>query len=470
MRRYLGVILVVTVVLALLAALSAAGFVTFDRPPESEAVPQRSSYNAGPTGVRGFYQLLEESGYGVARWRDTYKALNHKTSGTRDGVLVVVGPFVGPMQAELSVSDEESKELRQWVLEGGRLLVVSRNPQAQFGDCIRVVMKSVENAATVKPEQLVGEHNELLIAQPTAMTRGVRGLQVSKLASRLKFEAPADATAKVDAEEGTQNATPAPSNLPTPTSSASPNVHVEKDDQGFTATTVLPDLNAPVVHLGDNEGAVLADFEYGKGRIIFLSDPFVIANNGVARGANLALALNVIHALGGAPGGKGRTIFFDEYHHGYESQRSSVIAYFRGTPVWWVLGQFALVAALIAYTQGRRFARPLPLAQTDRHSPLEFVGSMANLQQAAEARDLALENIYPRFRARICRALGLPVSAPPKEIAVRLKRRLNGHFSEAELQRIFIDCERVLAGVPIHDQKLIELVAEMRRIVGKLAI
>jgi hypothetical protein len=128
----------------------------------------------------------------------------------------------------------------------------------------------------------------------------------------------------------------------------------------------------------------------------------------------------------------------------------------------------ALVAALVAYAQGRRFARPLPLAQADRHSPLEFVGSMANLQQAARARDLALENIYPRFRAKVCRAVGLPVSAPSREIAGRLKRRVGADVPEAELQRVFVESERVLAGAQIGDEKLVELVSVMRRVAASI--
>jgi hypothetical protein len=472
MRRYLGVLLVVAVVLTLLAALSAAGFVEFDRAAESEAEPRRSSYNSGPTGVRAFYQLLEEAGYEVARWREPYRALSRKTGEARDAVLVVVGPFAGPMREERWVLPDEARELRQWVSGGGRLLVVSRNPQAQFEDAaINVQSSPADIAANAPPEKLVAEDGDVLIAQPTALTRGVRGLAVSKLASRLRFfptggrekvltfpasppgaspDAPPDAPPGSSPDSSTaESPTPAPTS-PTP---------------GAVADASPPELKAPVVHLGDDDGAVLADFEYGKGRVIFLTDPFVVANNGVARGANLTLALNLIHALGGTPGAAGRRrIFFDEYHHGYESQGRSVVAYFRGTPVFGVFAQLALVAGLIAYTQGRRFARPLPLAQADRHSPLEFVGSMANLQQAAQARDLALENIYPRFRARVCRALGLPASARSNEVAARLRRRLNGAVSEAEAQRVFAESERVLAGGPISDEKLIDLVTTMRRI------
>jgi hypothetical protein len=208
---------------------------------------------------------------------------------------------------------------------------------------------------------------------------------------------------------------------------------------------------------------VLADFDYGAGRVIFLSDPFVVANNGILRGANLTLALNLVEALGG----RGRRILFDEYHHGYRSESNPLIAYFQGTSAPWLLGQALALAALVVYSLGRRFARPLPLPQVDRHSPLEFVGSMANLQQAAAARDLALENIYPRFKAQLCRALGVSVRARPEEVVAGLGRRRLKVRPE-ELRETLMLSERALAGEPLDDHRLVALVSSMRRIAAQL--
>ena len=70
MRRYLGIIVTIVIVLAVLVGLNALSFVKLEPPAENERKPLRSSYNAGPTGTRAFYQLLEESGYQVTRWRE----------------------------------------------------------------------------------------------------------------------------------------------------------------------------------------------------------------------------------------------------------------------------------------------------------------------------------------------------------------------------------------------------------------
>ena len=489
MKRNFGLIATIVIVLIVLIALNAAGTITVDRPVEDESLPIRSSYNSGPTGTRAFYQLLEESGYAVARWRESYKNLNLSGSNAKGASLIVVGPF----PFDTSLEADEAKELQKWVANGGQLLVVSRTPQGQYPNSL-IYTSTKEDSYELKdkqPEELVEPNGAVLIAQPTELTRNVRGIAISKLASRLTFHLASDKINTPNDESDDENQdepppppppaprptpTPAPTrlldNAPPPSKprpSASPQEKMAVPN-GVPAGVAVPqgevreNLAAPVVHLGDKEGAVLVDFNYGKGRVIFLTDPFVIANNGLAQGANLNLAINLVNAVGG---GK-QKIFIDEYHHGYHSQGNALANYFRGTPVPWIFLQLLFVAGLMAYSYGKRFARPLPLPVPDRNSPLEFVGSMASLQQAAQARDLALENIYPRFKTRLCRKLGLAVSAAPQTIVAALKRRGQSAESEVELMRTFSDSENALKGEPLDDQRLIDLVAAMRRISAHL--
>jgi hypothetical protein len=445
MRRYFGLILTIVIALAVLIGLNALSSASRDRRPESEADPRRSSYNAGPTGTRAFYQLLEESGYRVARWRESYDLLEQKAAAA---TLVITGP--APFGQILTAA--EAAALHAWIAGGGRALVISRTPRAQFGDpAVSIKGSSLADLLESDPDRLVDERSDLLIAQPTELTWNVHGLAVSRLAARMKFQ-PASA----------------PAEHRTPAAEASPEKEPGGEEAGSerkAEAEAVPGaaLTAPVIHLGDSDGAVLADFDYGEGRVVFLSDPFVVANHGIGRGSNLTLALNLIRALGG----RERQVFFDEYHHGYRGEANSLVSYFRGTPVPWLFGQALLLAALIVYSYGKRFARPLPLPQVDRHSPLEFVGSMANLQQVAQARDLALENIYPRFKAQLCRALGVPVRARPEEVVAGLSRR-RLKVSEAELRQTLTECERALAGGPLDDHRLVALVASLRRIAAQL--
>lgn len=450
MRRYLGIIISIVLALVVIVALSAAGNLDFDRPPESEKEPIRSSYNSGPTGTRAFYQLLEESGTPVVRLREDFRSLTVQASNAKDAMLVVVGPF----NPNLDITGEEALAMQNWIAAGGTALIVSRYPQSQFGDPMIQSRIHEQNPPWSAPaETLVDPNSDQLIAQPTELTRNLRGLELTTLAARIKFELP-----DIEEEEAAAIATPSPTATPSPVPAENAEQPEDRCD---------PFLYAPVIHLGDKDGAVLADFRYCKGRLIFLSDPFVIANNGIARGSNLTLAMNLVRALSAGENGQRRKIFFDEFHHGYRSQINPLVNYIKGTPVPWLLLQGLLLSLLIAFSFGKRFARPLPRPQIDRHSPLEFVGSMANLQQVARARDLALENIYPRFKAALCRRLGLSSRAKTEDIIASLRRQ-NLKIDEIEVRQTLSDAEVTLAGEKIDDAQLVKLVAKMRRILAHL--
>jgi hypothetical protein len=437
MRRYFGVTVAIIIVIAALIGMSAVGNIEFDRPIENEFAPNRSTYNSGPTGTRAFYQLLEESGAPVARWRGRYSSLFAKA---KDSILVIIGPF-SPGQ---KISDEDAVLLQSWISTGGRALIISRSPIEQFGDpAIRAKAPEKFPAWDATPEQFIDAESDKLIAQPTELTRKVRGLALSDFASRMSFH-PQDRAGRTNRTKGK--------------GAAEPPADPGESKEEYSA----PTLYAPVIHLGDKDGAALADFTYGEGRVIFLSDPFVTANNGIARGGNLTLAMNILRSMG-APE---RRIFFDEFHHGYHDGGNPLVNYFRGTPAPWLLLQGFGLSLLIIYNYGRRFARPLPLPQVDRHSPLEFVGSMANLQQAARARELALENIYPRFKAGLCRRLGLSSRASRDEIIAGARRR-RFPISEVELRQTLSDAEMTLAGETIDDARLLTLVSRMRRIISQ---
>jgi hypothetical protein len=404
MRGQLSFIVVVALILLTLVGLSATGRLAFDEKEESELAPLRSSYHAGPTGARAFYQLLAETGLPVARWRERFTDLKNQAG---DSLLIVIGPFAFGQ----TLPANETLALRDWLAAGGSALIVSRAPLEQFPDPALPLAQAVESTQTSVPLLALLLDENALSRQPTAFTQGVGKLALAG-AMRLQF----------------QNGAP-----------------------------------TPLVHLSDQAGALLAEFNYGAGRLVLLADPFLVANNGLAQADNLQLAHNLINTLGA---GKHR-ILFDEYHHGYQNERHPLLSYFRGTAFWWVLGQMLLLGLLLAYSRGKRFARPLPLPSLDRHSPLEHVNSMASLQRAAEARDLAIENIYTRFKVRVGRRLGLSGKMTPE--AIHCNRQLAWlDLANDELRRIVRRSERALNGTKMSDQQLVELVALMRRFLAQL--
>ena len=237
---------------------------------------------------------------------------------------------------------------------------------------------------------------------------------------------------------------------------------VERLSLSQYATRVEINSKAATYHIGDGNAAVLADARVGKGRLILLTDPHIVANNGLPEADNVVAALNV---FSDQPGGK---IAFDEYHHGYGASTTSggLMAYFRGTPVPWMMAQAGLIAVLVVYSYGRRFGRPIPLRQERRTTNLEFVSSMANITRLARASGLAMENIYSEFRKRLCRFSGLPVKVDTARLADVAARRAG--IDARDLAALLSRCEEVASGDKINDSELLNLVTRIREIEGRL--
>jgi len=230
------------------------------------------------------------------------------------------------------------------------------------------------------------------------------------------------------------------------------------------ATRVRVDSREATYHIGDDQAAVLADVQVGKGRMVLLTDQYVVANNGISEADNVIVALNM---LAERPGGR---IVFDEYHHGYgrSSTSGSLMSYFRGTPVPWMLAQAGLLAALIVYTYGRRFGRPVPLRIERRTTNLEFVSSMANITRLAQASDLAMQNIYYEFRKRLCRFSGSPASIENDKLAAVAARRAS--LDQRELAMLLGRCEEISRGAQVSESELLKLVTRTREIESQLGL
>lgn len=230
------------------------------------------------------------------------------------------------------------------------------------------------------------------------------------------------------------------------------------------ATRVKVDSRGATYHIGDDQSAVLADTQVGKGRMVLLTDPYAVANNGISEGDNVILALNLV---AGRPSGK---IAFDEYHHGYGASTTGggLMSYFRGTPVPWMMAQVGLIALLIVFTYGRRFGRPVPVRHERRTTNLEFVSSMANITRLAQASDLAMENIYSEFRTRLCRFSGVPPKIETARLASVAARRAN--LNERELSALLARCEDVAGGEQVSESELLKLAARIREIESQLGL
>jgi len=294
--------------------------------------------------------------------------------------------------------------------------------------------------------------------QPTSLTRDVESVQSSRFFSAIKFFVPdKEAANKNPEEEVTAFETILDEEPPPPEPVEPPAADAN------SAAKVSP---APVVHLATTPAPLLIDYQHGKGRIVLLSDSYMVSNVGIGLKDNLQLAINL---LGGNPGLSSEgMIAFDEFHQGRMTTSNAFVGYFAGTPVLAIAGQIVLLVLLILWTGGRRFARPVPLVQVDRRSSLEFVASMAELQQRAHAYDLAIENIYSRTRRVLARYAGVDYNSPRAEIAARVASRstLNAH----QIETLMRQSEDAINGGGISERQSIQLVKRLREVENALGL
>ncbi|MEP6921796.1 MAG: DUF4350 domain-containing protein [bacterium] len=444
MGQKLTIFVTIVLVVGVLIVINAATYESKEDRPDNEVAPNRSTYHAGPTGTRALYDLLSESGYRVMRWREVPGRLLSDNQ-LKVETFVVVG------DTPLAFDQEEAESLLLWVAAGGRLVLVDRNPEARLlpasgewkvdTELSGVAPYTVDPAKT---DEMTANVKPVHPVQPTLLTQNVDAVLPSRLAAAIRFapktkEKAGGISETVLGNDGGETA-PAP--------------------EPGGATNPVPASPAPVVHLADSRGALLLDYPHGAGRIIVLSDPYIFSNGGIQLQDNLQLALNMLTNTG--------LIAFDEYHQGRGTTRNAIAAYFSGTPILPVVGQIALLVLLVLWTRSRRFARPLPLPFVDRRSSLEFVASMAELQQRARAFDLALENIYSRTRRVLARYAGMDYNSPRSEIASRVAARsvLEAHSLEVLMRQ----CEEVINGAPLTERKAILLAKRLRDLESTLGL
>ena len=273
--------------------------------------------------------------------------------------------------------------------------------------------------------------------QPTLFTQRVNAVQPSKFAASLGFERTADV--------------PNGDNPPPP-----------RPRNSKVLTVEAPSDNAPIVHFASGERNLLVEVPYGGGKIVYLTDPYMVSNGGINLVDNAQMARNMVAAGDGM-------IAFDEYHQGYGTDNNRFLQFFAGTPVVAIFIQLVVLVGFVFYSQSRRFARAVPEPEPDRLSKLEYVAAMAELQQRTRAFDLAIENIYIEFRRRVARLHGLDgMTATSRELAVAIAGRTG--LDRAKTEETLFKCEEIIRGEPTNKREVVALTVALRDLEATLGI
>jgi len=449
MRERVTIITTFVVIIGLLVMLNSATHLKQEKVQDYEIIPNRSTYHNGPTGLRALHDFLSESGYKIIRWRETPKKLLGQ-SGKLVTTFVVVG------QTQIPFSEDDGYSLHDWVAGGGRLVIIDRKlndlaPSSQgwsiSASALELPNTEIDPASSSKMTEGV---TALLPVQPTILTSNVQSVMPSRFAARLRIIPPAE-------KDKAGGIGPGPVIRGTGIALRQDEVPEPPPPRALS----IPSSPVPIVHIADKKGALLVDYSYGAGKVVILSDPYIVSNGGIKLDDNLQLAINAITARDGV-------IAFDEYHQGHGVTGNAFAAYFAGTPVIGLAAQIGLVVLLMLWTNARRFGRPLPLPQVDRRSSLEFVASMAELQERSRAFDLAIENIYTRTRRVLARHAALDYNSSRSEIAARVAERSS--IDAHKLETLMRQCEEAINGAPIGARQSIDLVRRLREVERRLGL
>ncbi|MBS1793161.1 MAG: DUF4350 domain-containing protein [Acidobacteria bacterium] len=521
MRQKIFIILGLALLILVLIGLNAVSYTQKEAETESEGRPNRSTYNPGATGTRAFFDLLTETGRKPVRWRDAPAEL--LTSGkNRPATFVMIGPF----RKELA-EDEAKAILQWVSEGGKLVLIDRRPPEELLKTSAAWKLSfnsyfpepSFTTDASDQKAMTAGV-KAVRPVQPTVYTKGINGVQPSVFATSVDFAGLTEEEAqkkplivkKTPVPMTTfSKATPKPATPPksfaTPTTYSTPKPVGEgagigsadqndpkktegdklvmktppppkappkagngngvgigdgADDSDYDIVST-PSQPAPVVHLTAEKRNLLVDVPYGAGQIVFLTDPYIVANGGINQVDNASLAVNVVASRSGV-------IAFDEYHHGYGANANRFFQFFAGTPVVPIFIQAVVLLGLLFYSQSRRFARAVPDPEPNRLSKLEYISAMAELQQRTRAYDLAIENIYTDFRRRVARLVGVDaLKVRPHNLALLIAERLPDE-NAAELERLIERCEDVMHGDASGKREVLQLTTRLRELEAKLGL
>jgi hypothetical protein len=186
MRRNLAIITTIVVILLLLVLLNAASYIPTSKPEDSEYKPNRSSFNARATGTLALYELLQDKGYKVVRWRDKLNALNSKRIDKPTTFILIGKPLIEP-------SREDMRDLLSWVFGGGTLVIIDRHPPLDLLPSPEhwklsydVKVEPSFNSQTTT-ENLTTGVTPIVPVQPTLLTVNVESILPSIYGARLQL-------------------------------------------------------------------------------------------------------------------------------------------------------------------------------------------------------------------------------------------------------------------------------------------
>lgn len=225
---------------------------------------------------------------------------------------------------------------------------------------------------------------------------------------------------------------------------------------GEIMTTIVRDKS----DLGDS---LIAEYNLGRGRVIFVCDPLFFSNLGIREKDNVVLAVNFVYENAN----KGDLVLFAEYKP--QEMQGEKLPPLLGRGGILSLALIGFVALLLLISHAQRFGaiHPLPEREEKRRG-WELVRAMAGLYRRAEAREVALSSVYQSFWRELVTKFGVAPSASADDAANTILR--SEQVDCARLAALLSRCKRIAdEGEKISDGEALMLaksIEEFRRELG----
>jgi hypothetical protein len=169
------------------------------------------------------------------------------------------------------------------------------------------------------------------------------------------------------------------------------------------------------------DDAVVVRIQLGRGEAVWWSSAIPLTNDELRTDADLRLLLLSV--------GQDRAVLWDE---SLQERVPGLWSKAQGLPLWWLLGQVALVIVLLILSFSRRNGPVRSPVMVPRSSPVEFATSMGDLYAKARATSAATEAARRRLIRAMTREAGVPlgvIEGGKQAMVSALKERLGGDWS-----------------------------------------
>jgi hypothetical protein len=335
-----------TLLMLLLAALLRGG--EAQEAAGGGVMPRRTTFSSAPGGLKALYLALDELGYAVQRLRSPLTRQGLPGTGT----LVVVEP------AGLRLTRTEWESLQEWAAQGNTLILAGEWWLPQ------VTTREWSDRSPWEPAPLT----YATAAQPVYLAHGVEKMAVRSDVRIIREEGRAPERGAADEDEASETA---------------------EEEEWHAGPEVRPEeasemLGQAAPAFADEQGTVVAYARVGQGRVVLMSSPWSLSNDGIGEPGNFAVFLNAVGPPDGGP------VVFDEYHHGYGRN-----AAWQSIPLLakLAIGQLLLALMLVMLAKSKRLGPVVPLAGGGRQRS-EFLGTMTTVLHRGRATRLAVRTAY----------------------------------------------------------------------------